>query len=416
MPLLSGGKQDEIGRGNMKFEQLLKTFTILGCACVLAATFAACGNNEEDPPAAKKTHDPVTLEVTGQPGTYEPHNFVDGKCTMCDETTIFTQDSIARDDIVTKACDEQGTVTEIKYATDAYPDWQYADENGIVTKTAWVYLPYGYDAADTSTKYNVLILMHGKGLNEGYWFAKGSYADPAQQGAYLSGGNGTANLLDTMMKEGTAEKTIVVTPTVYLPGEDGKTANGNSEEGDVNMAAGRAGFKDELLNDLMPYIAENYNTYAEVTDDMTAEQVDAALKAARAHQGYAGLSMGSVISYDTIWSGCLEYFSYIGSYSGGVTAEELPALLSAISDFEDCKIGYWYACLGTSETSSTYYGDPFGTYRALLENFSGLQSGSDLAAGDNCQYMLCNNTAHNYTTWITGLYNCMQVFFKADIA
>lgn len=136
----------------MKLRNIIKAAVVLGCAGVLAATFAACGNKEEDPPAAKKTHDPVTLEVTGQPGTYEPHNFVDGKCTMCDETTIFTQDSVAKDDIVTKACDRQGTVEEIKYTTAAYPDYEYADENGLVTKTAWVYLPYGYDAADTSTK------------------------------------------------------------------------------------------------------------------------------------------------------------------------------------------------------------------------------------------------------------------------
>lgn len=390
----------------MKLRNIVKAAVVLGCAGVLAATFAACGNNEEDPPAVTKTHDPVTLEVTGQPGTYEPHNFVDGKCTMCDETTIFTQDSIARDDIVTKACDQQGTVEEIKYTTSAYPDYEYADENGLVTKTAWVYLPYGYDAADTSTKYNLLVLVHGSGLNEGYWFAKGSYADESQQGIYLTGGNGTANMLDTMMKDGTAEKTIVVTPTFYLPGEDGVTVSTGND-------ANTSNFAEELKDDLLPYMALNYNTYAEVNAEMTDEEMTAALVAARDHQAYAGLSLGSMISFTSIWAKCVDVFSYIGSYSGGVTAEELPALLSAVSDFEDCKIGYWYACLGTSETSSTYYGDPFGTYRALLENFSGLQPGSDIAAGDNCQYMLCNNTAHNYTTWITGLYNCMQVFFKA---
>ena len=376
----------------------------------------ACGCGEKEPETPKKTHDPVTLEVTGKPGTYEAHNFVDGKCTMCDETTIFSQDSVAKDAIVTSACDRQGAVEEIKYTTDAYPEYEYADENGLVTKTAWVYLPYGYDAEDTSTKYNVLILMHGKGLNEGYWFAKGSYADPSQQGAYMSGGNGTANLLDTMMKDGTAEKTIVVTPTAYLPGEDGNTANGNSEEADANMAMGRAGFTDELLYDLMPYIAENYNIYAETDGDMTDDEIRAELVANRAHQGYAGLSMGSVMSYQNIWAQCLDCFAYIGSYSGGVTEAEIDALVEGAKSFGSYKVGYWYACLGTSENSTTYYGDPLGTYRALLKSFPNLQSGSDLAAGDNCQYMLCNNTAHNYTTWITGLYNCMQVFFKADIA
>ena len=261
----------------MKLRNIVKAAVVLGCAGVLAATFAACSNNEEDPPAAKKTHDPVTLEVTGQPGTYEPHNFVDGKCTMCDETTIFTQDSIARDDIVTKACDEQGTVEEIKYTTSAYPDYEYADENGLVTKTAWVYLPYGYDAADTSTKYNLLVLVHGSGLNEGYWFAKGSYADESQQGIYLTGGNGTANMLDTMMKDGTAEKTIVVTPTFYLPGEDGVTVSTGND-------ANTSNFAEELKDDLLPYMALNYNTYAEVNAEMTDEEMTAALVAARDHQ------------------------------------------------------------------------------------------------------------------------------------
>ena len=73
----------------MKFGKLFKILTILGCAGVLAATFAGCG--EKEPETPKKTHDPVTLEVTGKPGTYEAHNFVDGKCTMCDETTIFSR-------------------------------------------------------------------------------------------------------------------------------------------------------------------------------------------------------------------------------------------------------------------------------------------------------------------------------------
>ena len=121
---------------------LTKRILVLSCAAATATAvfcLAACSGGEitGEPESPVTTHDPVTLEVDGRPGTYEPHNFVDGKCTMCDETTIFTQDSVAQDDIVTKECDQQGEVTEIKYTTDAYPDWQYADENGLVTKTAW---------------------------------------------------------------------------------------------------------------------------------------------------------------------------------------------------------------------------------------------------------------------------------------
>ena len=391
----------------MKLRNIVKAAVVLGCAGVLAATFAACGNNEEDPPAVTKTHDPVTLEVDGRPGTYHWHNFVDGKCTMCDETTIFTQDSVAQDDIVTKECDRQGTVEEIKYTTAVYPDYEYADENGLVTKTAWVYLPYGYDAEDTSTKYNLLVLVHGSGLNEGYWFAKGSYADESQQSIYLSGGNGTANLLDTMMKDGTAEKTIVVTPTFYMPGEDGTTAN-------TGNAADTSNFAEELKGDLLPYMALNYNTYAEVNEEMTDEEMTAALVAARDHQAYAGLSLGSMISFTSIWAECIDVFSYIGSFSGAVSVEQAEALAETKNtEFADYDIHYWYVSLGTSETNMVYPGDPFGDYRAMLGAVEGLQSGSDLSAGDNCQYMVCNKTGHNYPSWITSLYNCMQVFFKA---
>ncbi len=404
----------------MKAKKFFKTAAIVCGVLALSVSFAACSgggdtgevDEGETPSETQQTHDPVTLEVTGSPGTYEPHNFVDGECTMCDETTIFSQDSVARDDIVTQESDEQGTVQKITYTTDAYPDYEYAEE-GVVTKTAYVYLPYGYDAEDTATKYNVLYLLHGKGLNEEYWFAQGSEEDGSQyyptSSIYQSGGNGTANLLDTMIKNGDAEKTIIVTPTFYLPGEDGAT-----DSSDEVMEIGMAGFSDELRNDLMPYIAANYNTYAEITDDMTAEQIDDALKANRGHQGYAGLSMGAMASYTIVWTECLDYFSYIGTYSGGTTLDDAAAIVElANTVYAEDDIGYWYVGLGTSETSSTYPGDPFGCYRTLLAGIDRLQSGSDLSAGDNCQFVLCNNTGHNYQSWITALYNSMQVFFKA---
>ena len=386
----------------MKLKNVLKAIAVLGCAGALAVSFAACGGGEEEKPAGK-THDPVTLEVTGKTGTYEPHNFVDGKCTMCDETTIFTQDTIAKDAIVSTACDQQGTITKITYETDAYGE-------DVITKTAYVYTPYGYNAEDTTTKYDVLYLVHGKGLNEGYWFAQGSYKK--DDSIYQSGGNGTTNVLDTMMKDGDAKKAIIVTPTFYLPGEDGTT-----DSSDDSMNKGVAGFGDELVNDLMPYIAKNYNTYATVTADMTAEQVDAALKANRAHQGYAGLSLGSMISFSIVWTDCLDYFAYIGSYSGAVSLEQAQAIVTAANTtYKEDKIGYWYVGLGTSENNTVYPGDPFGCYRTMMNGIDGLQSGSDLAAGDNCEFVQCNKTGHNYQSWITALYNSLQVFFKADLA
>lgn len=55
---------------------------------------------------------------------------------------------------------QAGTVERISYQTKAY-----ATDNRTVTKSACVYLPYGYDS---KTPYNILYLMHGTGDDESY--------------------------------------------------------------------------------------------------------------------------------------------------------------------------------------------------------------------------------------------------------
>lgn len=366
--------------------KFLKAIGSLLVLSALAVSVTACGGGEKpDNTPAKKTHDPVTLLVTGKTDEYAPHNFVEGKCTMCNETTIFTQDAVSKSDVLTKACDRQGTVEKITYMSNAYGD-------EAVEKWAYVYLPYGYSADDKDTKYDVLYMLHGMGLNEGYWFSQGYY-QPTDM--IYSGGYGTTNVLDNLMKEGKAKKTICVTPTFYKI--TAKTPD------DQTKSSGTGDFGKELREELMPYIAEHYNTYA-------AGSSAEALKAARDHQGYVGLSMGSAISYSAIWGSCLEYISYIGSFSGGGNADQL--VTSKNSTYKDCTINYYYATVGTLEGKGDYPGDPFGTYRTLKAGIKELQSGSDIKNGDNCEYMLCNKTGHNYATWITALYNCMQVFFQ----
>lgn len=363
-----------------------KLFKICATACAVVtataslAALTACSDGEkDDKKPSGKTHDPITLQVAGK-DTFEAHNFVDGKCTMCDETTIFTQDPISGKDVITKACDQQGKVEKITYQSNAYGEEP-------VEKTAYVYLPYGYDAENTSVKYDVLYMLHGKGLNEGYWFAQGSYSPT--DGIYTSG-FGTQNVLDNLMKEGKAKKTICVSPTYY------KVSDGTEVTGD---------FTKELTEELMPYVAANYNTYAAGTN---AEQ----LKANRDHQGYVGLSLGSMYSYSVVWSNCLEYFSYIGSFSGGTNEAGWNKIIEEKnSTYKNCDINYWYCGLGAVETDKNYPGLPLESYLAIKAGVN-LQSGSDIKAGDNCEFVKCNKAGHNYQAWITALYNCMQVFFR----
>lgn len=365
--------------------KMFKKATTLALAATLALgalTLTACGDSGKKT-TAKKTHDPVTLQVTGKE-TFEPHNYVDGKCKFCDDTTKFLQDPLfkSKADYLTTACDEQGTVEEITYT--------YTTNDGAEsTKIAYVYLPFGYNADDTAAKYDVLYMVHGKGLNEGYWFAQGSYKP--DDGIYTSG-FGTQNVLDHMMKDGLAKKCIIVTPSYYKTG---------TQEGDSD-------FGKELTESLMPYVAENYNTYAA---SGSAED----LKANRDHQGYTGLSLGSMYSYSIILSNYVDYFAWVGSFSGSSFGEDswktIGENLSA--NWAAAPLKYWYAGVGSTETNTAYPGDPFNAYRTVVANCSAFKAGSDLAAGNNCAFMLTTNTGHNYATWVTDLYNCLLVFFQA---
>ena len=54
-----------------------------------------------------------------------------------------------------------GTLEKLEYQT--WESFSYAEKSQKLTKTAWVYLPYGYDE---SKQYNILYLSHGGWSNE----------------------------------------------------------------------------------------------------------------------------------------------------------------------------------------------------------------------------------------------------------
>ena len=56
-----------------------------------------------------------------------------------------------------------GQVVEITYDSRNYTD----PAKPAIQKTAYVYLPYGYDEADEDTRYDVLYLMHGWTMTSG---------------------------------------------------------------------------------------------------------------------------------------------------------------------------------------------------------------------------------------------------------
>lgn len=166
---------------------------------------------------------------------------------------------------------KQGSIISLEYSADNL-------KNGKDLKKMNVYLPYGYDDADKSKKYNVLYLMHGGGENENLLFG-----GPGQN-------KELKKIIDNMIANGDIEPLIVVTPTFYGGKDD------------------TALFHEELMKDIVPMVETKYNTY-------TKSSSLADLKASREHRAFGGFSMGSVTTWYTFIN-CLDYFKYYLPLSG----------------------------------------------------------------------------------------------------
>lgn len=149
---------------------------------------------------------------------------------------------------------------------------------GNDTKYFNVYLPYGYNQADTSKKYNVVYLMHGGGEDENLLFG-----GPGQNKELKV-------IIDNMIAKGDIEPAIFVTPSFYK----GKN--------DV------AGFHEELSSTLIPLVETKYNTY--LKSNSAAD-----MKASRDHRAFGGFSMGSVCTWYT-YINCIDYIKYFMPLSG----------------------------------------------------------------------------------------------------
>ncbi|MDD5936313.1 MAG: sugar-binding protein [Clostridiales bacterium] len=146
------------------------------------------------------------------------------------------------------------------------------------TKKMNIYLPYGYDPANTEKKYNVFYLMHGGGED----------ADT------LFGGAGESRelkrIIDNMIANGKMDPMIVVTPSFYKGSDDVAT------------------FYKELIDIIIPKIETTYNTYG---GSGSLEDI----KASREHRAFGGFSMGSACTW-YVYINCLDYIKYYVPLSG----------------------------------------------------------------------------------------------------
>ena len=207
--------------------------------------------------------------------------------------------------------EQRGQVVSIKYSSKDY-------ENGgtaTTQKPAYVYLPAGYDANDTTKKYPILYLMHGVGGNEREWGMTGNSSR-------------IKKYMDQQIAAGEVEPFIIVTP-------NGRS-NSNFTNGDFSNMNAFYSFGSELRNDLIPYMEANYN----VSND-------------RNDRAMAGLSMGGMQTINIGLCESLNLISWFGAFSAAPTSNEAAATKSILEEkFADYDVNYFYNICGTEDTTA----------------------------------------------------------------
>ena len=274
-----------------------------------------------------------------------------------------------------------------------------------------VYTPPGYSE---DKKYSVLYLLHGIGGNETHeWTGLGR-----NQG-------GAAILLDNLNADEKIEPMIVVFPN--------GNATANTDRGGADAAGGMsgrggmdgwtAGFPNDLIKDIIPYIESHYSVY---TDPQ--------------HRALAGLSMGGMQTrLITATLANFDKFPYIGIFSGGSIAptdvNDMDAFKKQVKlvfvsygsrelENRGARSGRGAGTRGLGAAGAGEANQARGTAAGARGGRmgGGLMSSGDpqvnvdalKKAGINSIFYVSTGSAHDFTSWKRSLYYFAPLLFQAQ--
>ncbi len=276
--------------------------------------------------------------------------------------------------------EQAGTVTTVQYeATQG--------DGTKLTKTAYVYLPYGYDE---SKKYDIIYCLHG---GEG------------NTTAYLGTENSPAKikkLLDSMIANGDIKPLIAVAPTYY-------SHSSNGSDMGTSVSKIEHFTKYELVNELIPAVEGKYSTYAETTDLE-------GIKASRDHRAYTGFSMGSLSTWYTFLNSS-DYFHYFMPMSGDCWVNGVSNANASAATLEKYvkEKGYGvddffiYAVTGSEDIA---YAAMDAQIKAMKSNSHSFKFISDDDKEGNISYRVEPKATHDYNFMPLYFYNALPMFFK----
>lgn len=279
-----------------------------------------------------------------------------------------------------------------------------------IDKKCNIYLPAGYDEADTNTRYHVLYLLHGVGGNRYEWPVGSGEIDDN----YM-----ICNLLDHLIMNRDIEPLIVVFPddrSAY----DWTDTSFNPEG--TNML-GFYYFDYELRFDLIPFIEANYHTYSKIGD--ASEQ---GIEINRLHRAIAGLSMGGMQALNLTLGGyrhdSVKYTGGISRWENGLdTTIPVPGMLDLfayVGAFSNAPTSSPGKILGERIAASPYKpevlyvscGDTDGVaYQAGYETAThDLAEAAGEKLGDYYKVII-KDGGHDFQVWNLGAYHFLRLIF-----
>ena len=296
--------------------------------------------------------------------------------------------------------EHKGSDMIIHYTTDAYEDG--------VTYDKWcrVYLPYGYDSEDTETKYDVIYFNHGNNSSPNDWFKPG---------------HGKTNVFDNIMdpEYGFLEPCIVVCPSYYFYTEEDKwhtPPNTDTSAGDGQCEGIVPNYYKELVEDIIPAVEGQLNTYCEDTSEE-------GIIASRDHRACGGFSRGGACTW-YLFSHDLPYIKYWIPMSGHCLRDTDP--LNAAVDPEDSYQYLKEAVEANPDYDFFIFATAGGAKDSACENmarqiknFLGHEDGIFSYGLDplkNNFYFTASDSGHSDARFADYLYNIKDVLFNGELA
>ena len=273
-----------------------------------------------------------------------------------------------------RPAEHRGTVLEEDYPTRD----MVSDVPDRINKDVTVYLPYGYDP---EKQYDVLILLHCAWADHRFWLGQERNYGSEEAPVPVS----VPNLLDRMIEEGYCRPLIVVSPCIYLYDRQPSNA-GNGYDYEQ--------FEQEIGTDFLPWIAENYGTYA-------ADGSPEALRAAREHFGVLGASFGAYAEYFCVIGENFDLLAWYCFCGGGEIEPWHLAERWTENGTAELPLRMLYICEGEFDDR---YG-PEISYHNLL-TFGGPFN------EENVKFTLVQGWGHEDHSYLVGLYNSLQMFFR----